>query len=196
MSNMDPKALRTRVENISNIPTIPSVLKQLSTIIENPKISLNEISHFVSKDPALTTKILQMVNSALYGFPGRISSVNHAVMLLGLNVVKGLLSERIRLRDHAQGHDRPAGAFHRSGHRLEGPRPEKGPQGARGGLRGGAPARRGQGHPDSHLPGGLRQDGQRGRDGGDFHLRCRAQPLLRNPCRRGGMAVGKMALPQ
>jgi HD-like signal output (HDOD) protein len=110
---MDPKALRTRVENISTVPTVPSVLKQLSTIIENPKISLNEISHFVSKDPALTTKILQMVNSALYGFPGRISSVNHAVMLLGLNVVKGLLlsvsvfeimhKAMIGLREHSIG---------------------------------------------------------------------------------------------
>ena len=113
MSNMDPKALRSRVENISTIPTIPSVLKQLSAIIEHPKISLNEISHFVSQDPALTTKILQMVNSALYGFPGRISSVNHAVMLLGLNVVKGLLlsvsvfeimhKAMIGLREHSIG---------------------------------------------------------------------------------------------
>jgi len=113
MNSMDPKALRSRVENISTIPTIPSVLKQLSTIIENPKISLNEISHFVSQDPALTTKILQMVNSALYGFPGRISSVNHAVMLLGLNVVKGLLlsvsvfeimhKAMIGLREHSIG---------------------------------------------------------------------------------------------
>ncbi len=113
MSSLDPKTLRSRVENISTIPTIPSVLKQLSTIIENPKISLNEISHFVSQDPALTTKILQMVNSALYGFPGRISSVNHAVMLLGLNVVKGLLlsvsvfeimhKAMIGLREHSIG---------------------------------------------------------------------------------------------
>jgi HD-like signal output (HDOD) protein len=113
MSNLDPRTLRTRVENISTVPTVPSVLKQLSTIIENPKISLNEISHFVSKDPALTTKILQMVNSALYGFPGRISSVNHAVMLLGLNVVKGLLlsvsvfeimhKAMIGLREHSIG---------------------------------------------------------------------------------------------
>ena len=113
MSNLDPKTLRARVENISTVPTVPSVLKQLSTIIENPKISLNEISHFVSKDPALTTKILQMVNSALYGFPGRISSVNHAVMLLGLNVVKGLLlsvsvfeimhKAMIGLREHSIG---------------------------------------------------------------------------------------------
>jgi putative nucleotidyltransferase with HDIG domain len=32
-----------------------------------------------------------MVNSAIYGFPGRIASVSHATMLLGLNVIKGLL---------------------------------------------------------------------------------------------------------
>jgi len=45
----------------------------------------------VSGDPALTTKVLKMVNSPVYGFPGRITSVNQAVILLGLTVVKGLL---------------------------------------------------------------------------------------------------------
>ncbi len=91
MSSIDSKVLRNKVENIAALPTVPSVLKRLSVIVENPAISLNEISHFVSSDPALTAKILKMVNSALYGFPGRISSVSHAIMLLGLNVVKGLL---------------------------------------------------------------------------------------------------------
>ena len=91
MSNIDSKILRSRVENINALPTIPSVLKRLSVIIEKPQVSLNEITAFVSQDPALTTKILKMVNSAIYGFPGRISSVSHAIMLLGLNVVKGLL---------------------------------------------------------------------------------------------------------
>ena len=91
MSSIDSKILRNRVENISALPTIPSVLKRLSVIIENPTVSLNEITAFVSQDPALTSKILKMVNSAIYGFPGRISSVSHAIMLLGLNVVKGLL---------------------------------------------------------------------------------------------------------
>jgi putative nucleotidyltransferase with HDIG domain len=91
MSSIDTRILRNRVENIKDLPTIPSVLKQLSLIIENPRVSLNEITHFVSNDPALTSKILKMVNSAIYGFPGRISSVSHAIMLLGLNVVKGLL---------------------------------------------------------------------------------------------------------
>jgi putative nucleotidyltransferase with HDIG domain len=91
MSNMDPKILRHKVESINTLPTVPGVLKRLSVIIEKPRITLVEISAFISNDPALTTKVLKMVNSAIYGFPGRIASVSHATMLLGLNVIKGLL---------------------------------------------------------------------------------------------------------
>jgi putative nucleotidyltransferase with HDIG domain len=91
MSRIDTKALRSRVERINNLPTIPMVLKRLISIVENPSVSLGEISEFISSDPALTTKVLRMVNSPVYGFPGRISSVSQAVVLLGTNVVKGLL---------------------------------------------------------------------------------------------------------
>lgn len=88
---MDPKVLRHKVESINTLPTVPSVLKRLSAVIEKPRITIVEISAFISNDPALTTKVLKMVNSAIYGFPGRIASVSHATMLLGLNVIKGLL---------------------------------------------------------------------------------------------------------
>ena len=91
MSNIDPKILRHKVENINTLPTVPGVLKRLSVVIEKPRITLVEISSFISNDPALTTKVLKMINSAIYGFPGRIASVSHATMLLGLNVIKGLL---------------------------------------------------------------------------------------------------------
>lgn len=91
MSSMDLKALRSRVENVNNIATIPGVLKKLIVITENPGVSLSEISQFISNDPVLTTKVLRMVNSPIYGFPGRISAVNQAVILLGLNAVKGML---------------------------------------------------------------------------------------------------------
>jgi putative nucleotidyltransferase with HDIG domain len=91
MSNIDPKVLRHKVENINTLPTVPGVLKRLSAVIEKPRITLVEISAFISSDPALTTRVLKMVNSAIYGFPGRIASVSHATMLLGLNVIKGLL---------------------------------------------------------------------------------------------------------
>lgn len=91
MNKIDILVLKEKIESINALPTIPKVLKKILGVIENPKISLNEISNFVSGDPALTTKVLKMVNSPVYGFPGRISSVNQAVILLGLTVVKGLL---------------------------------------------------------------------------------------------------------
>lgn len=91
MSKIDTKALRSRVELINNLPTLPMVLKRLLTIVEKPSVSVGEISEFISSDPALTTRVLRMVNSPAYGFPGRISSVSQAVVLLGTNVVKGLL---------------------------------------------------------------------------------------------------------
>ena len=88
---IDLQTLRRRVEAISALPTVPGTLRQISVMLEKPRITIDELGRFVSSDPALTAKILKMVNSAAYGFPGRISSVSHAIMLLGLNVIKGLL---------------------------------------------------------------------------------------------------------
>jgi putative nucleotidyltransferase with HDIG domain len=88
---MDIQALRSQIERIDTLPTIPSVLRKLLGVIENPKISLNEIGSFISNDPVLTSRVLKVVNSPVYGFPGRISSVSQSLILLGLNVVKGML---------------------------------------------------------------------------------------------------------
>ncbi len=88
---MDLKTLKDRIESVHALATIPSVATRLIELVSDPTVSLTEISRFISGDPVLATKVLRMVNSPVYGFPGRISSVNQAVLLLGLNVVKGLL---------------------------------------------------------------------------------------------------------
>ena len=91
MEPIDIRTQRAKIENIGALPTLPGTFKKISQVIGKPDVTLSEISRFVAGDPALATKVLKMVNSAVYGFPGRISSVSHAIMLLGLNVVKGLL---------------------------------------------------------------------------------------------------------
>jgi putative nucleotidyltransferase with HDIG domain len=88
---MDAWTLRNKVENIDNLPTIPPVLKNLLNLIENPNVSLSDIGNFILKDPILTSRILRLVNSPIYGFPGRVSTISQALILLGLNVVKGTL---------------------------------------------------------------------------------------------------------
>ncbi len=88
---MDVHALRSQIEKIDTLPTIPGVLRKLLVVIENPKVSLNEVGGFIASDPVLTSRVLKIVNSPIYGFPGRISSLSQALILLGLNVVKGML---------------------------------------------------------------------------------------------------------
>ncbi|GAB5046492.1 HDOD domain-containing protein [Thermodesulfovibrio sp. TK110] len=88
---MNVQEVVTKIEKIESLPTIPPILKKILSVIEDPKVSLQKITDFVSSDPTLTARILKMVNSPVYGFPGRISSVSHAMVILGLNAVKGLL---------------------------------------------------------------------------------------------------------
>lgn len=88
---MNAKQIRDRVEQIDSIPTIPIVVKKILKTVDSPSASLSEIGEIIAKDQAITAKLLKMVNSPIYGFPGRISSVSQALILLGLNVVKGML---------------------------------------------------------------------------------------------------------
>lgn len=88
---MNSQEVIDRIDKIENLPTIPSILRKILGIIEDPNVSIQKISDFVASDPTLTARILKMVNSPVYGFPGRISSINHAMVILGLNAVKGLL---------------------------------------------------------------------------------------------------------
>ncbi|GAB4409817.1 MAG: HDOD domain-containing protein [Thermodesulfovibrionales bacterium] len=88
---MDIQQIRSQIEQLDSLPTIPPVVRKLLGTIDSPKLSLSEIGAFISKDQALTARLLKMVNSPFYGFPGRISSVSQALILLGLNVVKGML---------------------------------------------------------------------------------------------------------
>ena len=84
-------AFRHKVERLNNIPTLPNLLTKFTEMIRNPKTSMDAIGKELSKDQVLTSKLLKLVNSAFYGFPGRISTVSHALVLLGYDAVKGLI---------------------------------------------------------------------------------------------------------
>ena len=76
---------------VKSLPTLRSALVEMNRMLEDSNISTEQIAELISKDQVLSAKVLKMVNSPIYGFPGRISSVHHALVLLGFNVVRGLL---------------------------------------------------------------------------------------------------------
>ena len=83
--------IREELEGLTAIPTLPTVLISLLEVIDSEEVSIKQIGDIISKDQALSSRLLKMVNSPIYGFPGRISSVNQALMLIGLGPLKGML---------------------------------------------------------------------------------------------------------
>jgi putative nucleotidyltransferase with HDIG domain len=82
------EALRNRVEEMSNLPTLPGVVQLIARMIEEDDVSAKDLSEVIARDQVLTSKILRMVNSPVYGFPERIASITHALVLLGFNTIK------------------------------------------------------------------------------------------------------------
>jgi len=83
--------IRKEIEELGSLPTIPPVVTKLLRIIDSEDVSLKQIGDFISRDQVLSMRVLKMINSPIYGFPGRISSVSQALMLIGLGAVKGML---------------------------------------------------------------------------------------------------------
>lgn len=90
MTTFNPTDLRNRIEKLGDLPTLPHVVQRLAAMIGRPTVSTEEIGSIIEKDQVLAAKVLRLANSPFYGFPSRIGSVTHAVIVLGFNVVKGL----------------------------------------------------------------------------------------------------------
>lgn len=76
---------------VKDLPTLPKVLDEVAKLVEKPDTTMDQVAELISTDQVLTAKVLKMVNSPIYGFPGRISSISHALMLLGFNVLRGII---------------------------------------------------------------------------------------------------------
>jgi putative nucleotidyltransferase with HDIG domain len=83
--------IKTIIGRIHSLPTLPQVVKKLTTMVESPDVTAQEVGKLISSDQVLGAKVLRLVNSPFYGFPGRISSITHSIILLGFNVIKGVV---------------------------------------------------------------------------------------------------------
>ncbi len=78
------------VDGISQIATLPEITLKIIALVENPRSTAQDLHKLITNDPALVARILKVVNSAFYGLPGQIGSINRAIVLLGLNAVKNI----------------------------------------------------------------------------------------------------------
>jgi HD-like signal output (HDOD) protein len=88
---LDPQArVLDAVKKVTSFATLPEVTGKIIATVEDPKSTASTLHKIVSHDPALVTRIMKVVNSAFYGLPGQIGSIERAIVLLGLNAIKNI----------------------------------------------------------------------------------------------------------
>ncbi|AJF07515.1 sensor domain-containing diguanylate cyclase [Geoalkalibacter subterraneus] len=74
-----------------SLPTLPAVAAKVLTLSAGEETDLRELSRVISQDVSLSSKILRVANSPLYGFSTPVGTINKAVSVLGTNSVRSLV---------------------------------------------------------------------------------------------------------
>jgi len=92
----DPTAHRSHVidsliEPLDLLPVLPKTYERITALSSQPDFQIAKIGETVRADVALTTATLKLVNSPFFGLRTDVTSVEQAIGLLGLDVLKGLV---------------------------------------------------------------------------------------------------------
>ena len=75
------------VRKIHQLPALPETVMQVRDAMNDPGSTANDVASVLSRDPALAAKVISLANSAAYGFPHRVDSIEMATRLLGLREI-------------------------------------------------------------------------------------------------------------
>jgi HD-like signal output (HDOD) protein len=81
-----------------NLPTLPAIFTQLNEAVNNPRMSIADIGRIISGDVGLSTRLLRIANSAMYGFPTKIDTISRAVTIIGTQQLRDLALATVVLK--------------------------------------------------------------------------------------------------
>lgn len=86
-----PDTLEQLLQQSCQLYSLPGVAIQVLELTNNPQVDAAQLKECIERDPALTAKVLRVVNSSLFGLSRRVSDLNQALALLGAKPLKLLV---------------------------------------------------------------------------------------------------------
>ncbi len=91
MEELTKYTIESLLSETVTLPSLPASVQNILTLLENPNTKLSDLSRAISLDPSISFKLLRLVNSAYYGLGQKITSIEHAIVLLGTKVIRNLV---------------------------------------------------------------------------------------------------------
>ncbi len=88
--SMDTKLLED-ILSCPSLPTLPTVAIRVLELTSDPNVEMEQLGREIQVDQGIAAKILRTVNSSFFGLRRRCSSIDHALVMLGLGPVKSLV---------------------------------------------------------------------------------------------------------
>lgn len=81
---------RQLVKMVESMPAFPNSVHRILQLTTDINCSSKELVKVINHDPVMTLKILRLVNSPYFGFSRKVTTINHAVICVGVNTIKNL----------------------------------------------------------------------------------------------------------
>jgi len=91
ISPADSDAIFKKLERHNDLPTLPAMAFEVIRLLKDEDTTIRQVAGVIEKDQAIVPRILKLVNSAFFGLKSRVTSISHAVIVLGFNTVRSAL---------------------------------------------------------------------------------------------------------
>jgi putative nucleotidyltransferase with HDIG domain len=78
--------------NIGDLPALPAIVLELIRTFDDPGADIPTLARMISHDQALAARTLRAANSSFYGLEAKVKSISQAIMVLGFDTVRSLVS--------------------------------------------------------------------------------------------------------
>jgi HD-like signal output (HDOD) protein/tRNA A-37 threonylcarbamoyl transferase component Bud32 len=88
---MASNLIKLLVRKINELPSLPVIAQKVLHTASHRSATVQELADIIMMDPSLTAKVLRVVNSSFYGLKSQVTTVTHAIALLGFNIIKNMV---------------------------------------------------------------------------------------------------------
>ena len=103
---MSELTLDDLVRDLQDLPSLPAVVMELLSSIDQEDVDISVLAKKVSHDAALTAKTLRLANSSLYGLQVKVTTIQQAITFLGFQTTRNLITAAAVTGCFAEGHAR------------------------------------------------------------------------------------------
>ncbi|MDH7604762.1 MAG: HDOD domain-containing protein [Melioribacter sp.] len=80
------------LKRVTSLSPVPKILSEVLELLKDLNTSPHTLARAISKDQSIVVKILTIANSPFYGLAKRVSSIEYAIMILGFNEIRNIVT--------------------------------------------------------------------------------------------------------